>query len=490
MAKLTTQAGGLSLGRGIAALAGLATAMVLSRILSASDYGTYRQTWLTFYALAPVFELGITPSVSFLVPKLAREDIKTYLVQNGLLLGGTGALLGLGFLVMSGPLEALFDNPGLAAHLRAFALFPVFMLPLRLTENALIVFGRTTLAGALAGGAAILQSAIVLFAVLGGRTLTDTFQLLSLWALLRWLLAAGSLLWLLRAYPVNWSAPTLRRQVRFALPLGAAAMVGLIARQIDQVIVSSTFTPGEYAIYANGTYEIPLVSVLALSVTAVLVPAIVRARQAGDNGEVRRLWHGAARRLAWLFFPTFVFLMVVAEPLMMLVFSERYVASAGPFRILLFLLPLRIFMPSAFLRALGRGRPILTTACWAASIGLVLALVLVRITPLGLRGPAIATTVATYWGAAYSIRIGARTMGWSLREYMPWKPLAAIMAVALVAALPAAIVGHYVRDFLPVLRLTVTGVVFGITYLVIGHLTGAARTQEWTRAIRDLLEQK
>lgn len=490
MTKLTTQAGGISLGRGIAALAGLVTAMVLSRILSTSEYGTYRQTWLMFYALAPVFELGITSSVAYLMPTLAREEVKTYLVQNGLLLGASGMLLGLGFLLIGKPLEVLFDNPGLAANLRAFALFPAFMLPFRLTENALIVLGRTTAAGAITGGGAILQSAIILGAVLGGQTLAGTFQLLSVWALLRWLMAAGALLWLLRLYPLDWSLSSLRRQVRFALPLGAAAMVGLIARQIDQVIVSSVFTPAQFAIYANGTYEIPLVSVLALSVTAVLVPAIVRARQAGDDREVKRLWHGAARRLAWLFFPTFMFLMVTAEPLMMLAFSERYVASAGPFRILLFLLPLRIFMPSAFLRALGRGRPILTTAFWAAGVGLVLALVLVRVKPLGLLGPAIAVTVATFWGAAYSIRVGARTMGWSLREYMPWRPLAAIMGVALLAAFPALLTGHLVRAASPPMRLAATGIVFAITYLVIGQWTGAARTQEWLRAIRDLLEQK
>ncbi len=490
LAKLTTQAGWVSLGRGVTALAGLATAMVLSRVLPQAEYGAYRQVWLVFYALAPLMELGIPPSVSFYLPRLSGSEIKTYLVQHGLLLLASGGLMSLTFLTLGGLIERLFGSEGLQGMLQAFALFPAMMLPFKLTENALITLGRARLAGGVAGGGAVVQAAVVLVCVLSGGSLAQTFLLISLWALARWLLAAVSLLYLARHHRVLWNLRTLLSQLRFALPIGGAAVAGLGARQIDQFIVSSRFTPAQYAVYINGAYDIPLIHILTVSVTAVLVPALVRARDRRDDEEVRRLWHGAAQRLAWLYFPVFCFLFVTARPLMELLFSEQYVASAGPFRVFLFLLPLRIALHGAFLRVVGRSRPILIASLGALLISGTLAIALVQIRPLGILGPALAATLAAYWAAYYAIKVGVRTMGWRWADYFPWRRLTGIMLVAVAAALPAAWFGHLVADRGPVIHLAVAGLTFAGFYLVIGEWTGAARAREWIRAVGDLLRQR
>ncbi len=490
MAKLTTQAGGVSLGRGIAALAGLATAMILSRLLPESQYGTYRQVWLIFFTLAPVFELGVPASASFFVPQLPREELKTYLVQNGLVLVASGSLLGLAFFAFGAPLETLFGNPGLAHLLRVFALFPAFTIPFNLTENTLVSLGRGGSAGIVSSVGALIQNGIVVGAFLFGGSLPQVFLLLSIWALVRWLVAVASLLHLSRGLPLCWDSRTLRVPLAFALPLGAAAMTGLVSRQLDKIIVSSTFSPERFALYANGSYEIPLISVLTMSVTAVLVPAIVRARADDNTPEVKRLWHGSARRLAWLFFPVFVFLFIAARPLMVFLFSEKYAGSAAPFRVFLFLLPLRIAFYSAFLRALGRTRPILVTSLVSMVISLALSLTLLQIEPLGFLGPALAMLAGAYWAAWYGIRVAIRTLGWRWRDYFPWGALAAIMSVAIGAAVPTVVVGWFLRAESAFVQLAGMGVVFALTYLVVGQLTGAARPQEWIRAIRDLLEQR
>ncbi|MCK4304321.1 MAG: oligosaccharide flippase family protein, partial [Candidatus Eisenbacteria sp.] len=425
MRKLTTQAGGVSLGRGLAALASLATAMVLSRILSENDYGTYRQVWLIFFTLAPILELGIPPSVSFFLPQLPSSKVKSYLIQNSLVLLVSGSFLGLAFLLLGGPVEQLFKSPDLADLLCVFALFPALTIPFNMTENTLVALGRAGTAGMVSSVAALVQNGVILGSVLLGGSLSQTFLLLSLWALLRWGIAFTSLLYLSRALRITWDWRALRSQVGFALPMGAAAATGLLTRQLDKLIVSSGFSTEQFAVYANGSYEIPLISILTLSVTAVLVPAIVRAQAQGDVTEIRRLWHGAARRMAWLFFPAFSFLFIAAQPLMVFLFSEKYAASAAPFRVFLFLLPLRIAFYGAFLRALGKTRPILITSLGAMVISLVLALVLIRIEPLGFLAPAIAAVIASYWAAWYSIRVALRTLNWRWREYFPWRALAA-----------------------------------------------------------------
>jgi O-antigen/teichoic acid export membrane protein len=490
LAKLTTQAGWVSVGRVAAALVGLVTAMVLSRVLPPAQYGTYRQTWLVFYALAPLLELGLPASVAFYLPRMSADEIKSFLVQHGLILLVSGSLMAAAFLSVGGVLERHFGSPGLSAMLRAFALFPVMILPFKLTENALIALGRARLAGGIDAIGALGQSAFVLGSVLWGAGLEQTFLLISLWAAARWLLATASLLYLARRHRVLWARARILDQLRYALPIAAAAVAGIGARQVDQLIVSWRFSPEAFAVYVNGAYDLPLIHILTFSASAVLVPAIVRARERGDAAGIRRLWHGTARRLAWVYFPAFAFLLVAARPLMVFLFSETYAASAGPFRVLLFLLPLRIALHGAFLRALGRSRPILYGALGTLLISTTLALLLVQVRPLGLLGPALAATAGGCWGAYYTVRASIRAFDWSWGDYFPWRQLAGIMAVAALAAAPTALVGRLVATLPALHQLAAMGGTFATIYLVVGHASHAAPAKEWLQAIADLLWQR
>lgn len=490
MAKLTTQAGGVSIGRAVGTLAGLATVMVLSRLLSPADYGSYRQVWLVFFTLAPILELGVPPSVSFFGPQLAREERKTYLAQNGLALAVTGVLLMLALLSFAGPIARLFRNPALADLLRAFALFPAFTLSYDLVENALVSLGRAGTSGVVTAINAILQCGITLAAFASGAPLPQVFLYLSLFAALRWVVCAAVLLRVYRDQPIRWDVRQLRGQLAFALPMGAATVVGLLSRQVDKIIISSRFSPDHFAVYSNGAYDIPLINVVTMSVTAVLVPAIVRARADGGADEVRRLWHGAARRVATLFFPAFCLLFIAARPFVVFLFSPEYAGSAGPFRVFLFLLPLRIVFHAGLLRAIGRPGPIFYASAGAFVIGVALALGLVQVRGLGLLGPALGSVAAAYWATFYSIRTASRAMGWSWKDYFPWRTLAGIMAVSLAAALPTLGVGWLVRHAAPFAQLAAMGATYAAAYLALGEATGAARTHEWRQAISDLVRQR
>ncbi|MBM3317071.1 MAG: oligosaccharide flippase family protein [Candidatus Eisenbacteria bacterium] len=490
MAKLTTQAGGISLGRGAAVLAGLATVMTLSRLLPPQDYGTYRQVWLIFFTLAPVLELGVPQSVSFFGPQITRERRKTYLAQNGVALLGTGLLTGLCLFSCARPIAQLFGNPDLVAPLRAFALYPAMTMSFNIVEYALITHHRPGTAGWITGASAAAQAAITMGGFLGGATLAQICLWLGLFALLRWSVAAAAFLFVYRDLRVTWDWSELRGQLAFALPMGAATMVGLLGRQIDKLVISSRFPPELYAVYANGSYDVPLIGILTMSITAVIVPAIVRARARGDLAEVQRLWHGAARRVATLFFPAAVFLFIAAEPFMILLFSAEYAESARPFRIFLLLLPLRIAFYSGFLRALGRTGPIFFSSLGALAISFVLALVLIRVPGLGFLGPAIAIVAGSYWAALYTIRVALRELGWRWRDYFPWRRLAGTMAVALAAGAPALLAGALLSAQPAPPRLLAMGLVYGGVYLTVGEITRAARLREWLRAVGDTIRQR
>ncbi|MBP6875972.1 MAG: oligosaccharide flippase family protein [Candidatus Eisenbacteria bacterium] len=490
MARLTTQAGGVSLGRGVAAGAGLVSVMILSRLLSREDYGTYRQIWVVYFLLAPVMELGLTQSASYFGAQLVPQRQKTYITQNSLLLLASGILTSLAVLSFAAPISRLFGNADLVEPLRAFALFFAFALPFDLTENLLVALGRAGWSGVITAASAIVQAAITLAAFLTGASITQVFVCLTIFACLRWLTLAGAFLYIYRNAFVSWNLGELREQLLFSLPMGLAVMAGLLSRQLDKVIVSSHFSTEQFAVYANGSYDIPLINIVTLSVTAVLVPAIVRAQAAGRIDEVKRIWHEAARRVATLFYPVFAFLLIAARPFMILLFSHEYADSAAPFRIFLFLFPIRIAFHSGLQRALGRTRQILVSSIAALVISLVLALVLVRVEAIGILGPAIAAMAGAYFAAAYVIVDCSRALGWSWREYFPWAALGRIMAVSLIAAAPAVAVGWLLREQSELVQLLLMGIAYLAVYLALGETTRTSRAREWIEVARDVLRQR
>jgi len=490
MARLTTQAGGVSIGRGVAALVGLATVMILSRMLTREDYGTYRQLWLIYFLLAPVMQLGLAQSASYFGAQLAREGRKTYIAQNGLALVVMGLLSAVTLLSSAGPISRFFGNPDLMTPLRALALFMMFALPFELSENMLVALGRAGRAGLVTAVSNIFQSAVILAAFLSRASLTGVFLYLSIFSFVRWLVATGIFLRVYRDLHVRWSWAELREQLVFSLPMGAAVMVGLLSRQMDKLIVTSHFSTERFAIYANGSYDIPLINIVTLSVTAVLVPAIVRARAIGRIDEVQRIWHGAARRVATIFYPVFAFLLIAAEPFMVLLFSKDYAASAAPFRVFLFLFPIRIAFHNGFQRALGRSRQIFIASAGAFVISLGLALVLVRVGWIGILGPAIASVAGAYFAAGYAIFDCSRELGWRWSEYFPWKTLARIMAVSLIAAAPSLAAGWLLREASVFARFLAMGLVYAGSYLALGEATRTTRVGEWLEVARDVLSQR
>jgi len=490
MARLTTQAGGVSIGRGVAAVVGLITVMILSRLLTPEDYGTYRQLWLIYFLLSPIMQLGLTQSASYYAAQLPRPDRKTYVAQNGLLLVGTGILSTALLLSFTGPIARFFGNAEMVVPLRAFAIFMTFAMPFDLTENTLVALGRAGKAGLVTAVSNALQSAVTLAAFLTGASITRVFLYLSIFAFLRWVLSAAIVLRVYRDLRVRWNWKELKEQIVFSLPMGAAVMVGLLSRQMDKLIVSNHFSPERFAVYANGSYDIPLINIVTLSVTAVLIPAIVRARAVGRVDEVRRVWHGAARRVATMFYPVFIFLLITARPFMVLLFSEEYAASAAPFRVFLFLFPIRIAFHGGFQRALGHSRQIFIASAGAFAISLGLALVLVRVESIGILGPAIASVVAAYFAAGYAVFDCSHDLGWRWTEYFPWVTLGKIMGVALLAALPALGAGWLLRDAGLLARFLVMGVVYAGGYLALGELTGMARPREWLEVAHDVLRQR
>lgn len=434
--------GGDSLLLSVGRMAGLVSTMVLfillSRTLTPQTYGSFRQVWMINKGLVEIFALGLPLSILYYLARLPDSEKRRFIAQSVLLLSTGAAITALAIFLFSGRIAAAFGNPDLAHLLRLFACYPVLIAPTLAVESVLVAGGRAShfAVFTLLSRTAVLAAGGLAIAL--GGNLTTLFSLI---------LGAGAIeisgaLLLLRSAARRFeerdrpgqleAGPSVREQLALALPTGLSNMVGLINQELDKFLIASSFTVGQFARYANGAMEIPMLGTIVGSVSTVLMPEYTSRFHAGDRREVLRLWHEAVCKFALLQFPLLIFFGFYATDTMVLLFSDTYRESAPIFQVYIIATIPKLTWYGTVLVAIGRTRAPLYGSLVALTVNILLNILLIRL--IGFVGPAIATAVASYGVTTfYLARIrSALDVRWS--EVFPWLRLARILIVGLSGA--------------------------------------------------------
>lgn len=444
----------LSLGSVLSMLAGIVLGMVAARHLDKHDYATLRQTFLVYEFAAPLLILGLPNALYFFLPR-TDTDRRGVLVDNLALLAVLALPFAL-FLLLGGHhwLAGRFDNPDLVHTLPWLALYPLMMTPVAGMAAAMVVAGQvrtlavynvlSSLALALAGIAAILA------------TRSHEAPVLARIGVAALALPVG--LWLMfRAHPGTWRLPrrtSMDATLRYAAPLGVATLLGTLTMQLHAVVVAALCSPEQFAIYINGAAEIPIIGIVAGSITTVVFADMAAACARGDKAEALRLFRVAAHRSACILLPTMFFFAVAAETFIVFMFSEAYRDSTLPFQIYLAVLPARIVVWGAAMMALGMSREILVRSFIDLVVNGVFCYLFVA--AFGYVGAAMGLAATLYfWTVPFNLAKIASGFGVPWTALLPWRELSAISGIAL-ASLPVAMAALAAgAAWPPVVRLSV-----------------------------------
>ena len=199
---------------------------------------------------------------------------------------------------------------------------------------------------------ALMVSAVVIFA---------TVESFIYAAIIQGVLQIFILVFYLRSrFPKFWKSFDLqffREQLVYALPFGFAALLWTLQTDIHNYFVSYRFNEAEFAVYSIGCFELPLIAILSESVTSVLIPRMSELQAKDEKREMIRLVSRAMQKLAFFYFPIYVFLMITVQTLVITLFTRNYLASVPILMINLTLLPFYIWVTDPVFRAykeLGR----------------------------------------------------------------------------------------------------------------------------------------
>lgn len=330
--------------------------LLIVRYLTQDAVGHYRAAFQVITNAVIILPLGFSMSAYYF---LARETtrrgaaILNILIFN-FVVGGLACLTlflfpqTIGNIFHSDELTHLAPKIGVVIWIWIFATFletvAIANQEARTATGFIILahFSKTLLMGAAVFAFATVESFIYAAMIQG---IIQTFILLN---------------YLRTRFPRFWrefDACFFREQMTYAIPFGLTGVLWMAQSDIHNYFVGYQFPTSEFAIYAYGCFEVPLIAMLSESVTSVLIPRMNALQLAGDRDEMIRLMARATQKLALFYLPIYVFLMITAKTFIVTLFTQNYEQSASIFVINLTLLPFSVLILDPIVRSfkeLGR----------------------------------------------------------------------------------------------------------------------------------------
>jgi len=421
MNNLAKDAVSLTTAKIITTLIALASSMLLSRFQTLEEYGTYSQILIVVTLATSIFLLGLPNSVNYF---LARADsseekwkfLSVYYTLSTFLCLIMGVVLALAIPAI----VAYFKNPLIEQFTYVLVLLPWTRVVIGSISNVLVVYKQTSrlvIINISNAVIALMSIVIVRFMGLGMKE----YMLLYV---------AGEMLIMVWVYTIVWrlekplkplfESSFFAQIFKYSIPIGLASVVGTINIEVDKLMIGAFYGTEAVAIYTNAGKELPL-TLLASSLTAVLLPQMARKLKDGETEHAVSLW-GRSVELSYIVICFFVTACVVFAPqIITILYSEKYLDGTAIFRIYSMVLLLRVTYFGVILNSIGKTKVIFYSSLFSLCINVVFNFIFNRF--FGFIGPAMATFLSIVAAAILQLNYTGREISVSLSKLFPWKKL-------------------------------------------------------------------
>lgn len=337
--------------KGTAYVLGFALPLLLVRRLSQYEFGLYKQAFLIVSTALTVLPLGVSLSAYYFLPREDGER-KSAVVFNVLcfnvFVGGLAFVL---LLLRPSLLGSLFGSAELTAYAPLVGLVILLWMIAMFLEIAAIANDQAKTATIFIIASQLTKTTFLI----GAAAVFGSIRALLYAALIQGFVQNVVLVVYLRSrFPgfwkkLNWGM--MQAQLSYALPIGLAGLVFGVLIDMHNYIVSYRFGAAAFAIYAVGCFSLPLVNVVGESFGTLLISHISRLQKDGKTREIILVTAQTMRKLAAVYFPLYAFLLVTGRELLILLFTEQYLASWPIFVIHLTTVPFFVLITDPIMRA-------------------------------------------------------------------------------------------------------------------------------------------
>jgi O-antigen/teichoic acid export membrane protein len=441
----------------------IALPLLLVRRLDREQYGLYKQAFLMVATAVTVLPLGVPMSAFYFLPREPTRRRQT--VLNIVLFHVAVGALACGALVLRPSiLTAIFGGAQLAPYAAWIGVTILFWITGAFLDMLPVANDEVRLAAAFIIGIQASRALIFVGAVLFFGTLRSLLAAAILHGVIQTIVLCC---YLESRFAGFWRAfdwRMLRDQLSYAIPLGAAGVLMIVQTDIHNYFVSNHFGPALFAVYSIGTLQLPLMGLLQEATNSVLIARVSFLEKQGEHRVILALLTRAARKLASVYFPVYVFLLVAGREFIVVVFTARFADSWPIFAANLTLLPLGIVLLDPLFRAYQRERYFLLRLRLVLAALLILTL-WVFTARLGLLGViVVVVAIAAMERVVMAIHF-ARLLGVDSRDLVLLRDIGKIALAALVAGVVAELVRWILVPQGALAALAGCGAAFAVIYL-------------------------
>jgi O-antigen/teichoic acid export membrane protein/transposase-like protein len=451
------------------------TPLVIVRVFDQAEFGTYKQLFQILTTFMTALYLQVPMSAYYFMrrepdkrPQVAMNIILFYLA--------IGLLTALVLAAYPGWITYIFHNPALDKHTPLLGVALTVCLMATNIEIFPLAVGDVRTASRFIVLAQISKSLIIicaavmfgsLRAVLWGTIIQGVIQCAFMLGYIHYRIGS------LKVRPdqlFDWSL--LKKQISNSLPQGDGGMAQSLGADLHNYFVSHYFSAASFAIYANGCFQPPLVSLMQGSFNDTLAQEAPRLEASGDYKGIIQAWMNAIRRLSLVILPACALMFVVRRELIVTLFTEAYAESAEIFSIYLIVTLTQMTLISPIMRSFAEFRRYrfkfnmaqIPLACVALYIGVEFG---------GLAGACVATVCLNLLEVMVGVAAVWRKLGVKLTDLKQLAPVAGVTPAAIVAMIAASAVRSLIAPTHPIIILGACAIVFVFIYMVGAFLFGA-----------------
>lgn len=442
----------------------MVSSMLLSRFRTLTEYGTYSQLLMAVNLVSSIFMLGLPNSINYFLGKAKSEKeradfLSVYYTLSTILSFIVGLIL-----VLAIPLlEIYFQNSLIKYFWYFMATYPWTKVIMAGTENLLIVYNKSNVLMLYKIFNSILLLGAILFVQVTGGTFKQ-YMLLFLsvevaFTVLTYIFAKSNA----RGLRVSFDKKMIKTIFKFSVPIGFASMIGTANIELDKLVITSLFSTEDLAIYTNASKELP-VTIIASSITAVLMPQVVNLLHNNQKEEAVKLWKSATT-ISFAFISFISLACVVFAPeVITVLYSEKYLPGTSVFRVYSLVLLCRCTYFGMMLNATGKTKFILYSSIGTLALNLSLNYLFYLL--LGFVGPAAATLLATVTMIMNQLRFTSKNMQIPFSKIFPWKNCGIFLSLNSLFGL----IMYFLKGFIAdtwALNNIVTAIMLGLIWFVV-----------------------
>ena len=405
--------------------------IILARLLSPFDYGCIGMLSI-FMVLAQAFIEGGFGSALIQKKKPTQDDYSTIFIWNL----GIAVVLYLVLFLSAPAISRFYNIPLLSPVLRVQAIVLFFYAFNIVQRNQLQKRLDFKMLSIVSISASIISLAI---------TIIMAYQGLGVWALVAQNLLMAAIPALLFWFIVRWrpklvfSFKSFKELFSFGVYMFLTHLINSFGQQIQGLLIGKVYNPSTMGYYSKAQSTEKLASTsISQVMTQVTYPLYAEVQE--DKTMLSNMIKRLTVTLAYITFPLMFLLLLLAKPLFIILYSDKWLQSVPYFQVLC-IAGLAYCLQSVNLQsisAIGKSRTMFLWALFKRFIGLCL--VVGGLYFYGMKGLLVGAVLDTWF--AYLVNIGLVSKHIGYKWYRQLLDISPVMIAAVVAVLVSFGVGY------------------------------------------------